>query len=109
MKKRKHQLIKNIAISFANLTSIDPTLTYRTADIIFLEDEIFIIPFIRPILHLNSNPEIILPGTQKLKILSRLQSDNLIEMNVSDNAGSLTIILDLKNKNIEIPSVNKHL
>ncbi|MCS4305594.1 hypothetical protein [Chryseobacterium sp. BIGb0232] len=101
MKKRKHQLVKNVEISFENQTTIDVNLTYRGADIIFLEDEIFVIPFNRPILHLNSNPEIILPGTQKFKINSRSISNDLLEVKVNDDIGSMQILLNLKNKNID--------
>lgn len=75
----------------------------------FLEDEIFVIPFNRPILHLNSNPEIILPGTQKHQILSQSISDNLMEIKVNDVTGSMTVILNLKNKNVELPSIDKNL
>lgn len=109
MRRRKHQLVKNVDISFANPTVVDPTLTYKTADIIFLENEIFILPFNRPILHLNKDPEIILPGTQKLKILSQSISGHLLEIKVNDAAGSMTVILNLNNKNIDLYSINKHL
>ncbi|MDN3693051.1 hypothetical protein QWZ06_12535 [Chryseobacterium tructae] len=109
MKRRKHQLVKNVEISFANPTTIDPTLTYTTADIILLENEIFIIPFNRPILHLNSNPEIILPGTQRLTMNSQSISDDRLEVKVNDDMGSMTVILNLKNKNIDLHSVGKHV
>ncbi|UHO40121.1 hypothetical protein H5J24_09020 [Chryseobacterium capnotolerans] len=107
--KRKHTFIKNVDITFVNPTTVDVNLTYKTANIIFLENEIFIIPFNRPILHLNSNPEIILPGTQKHQILSKSISDNLMKIKVNDVTGSMTVILNLKNKNVELPSIDKNL
>lgn len=107
--KREHKLVKNVDISFANTTTVDVNLTYKTADIIFLEDEIFIIPFNRPVLHLNSDPEIILPGTQKHQIISQSISDNLLEIKVNDATGNMTVVLNLKNKNIDLHSINKHL
>ncbi|WP_347218771.1 hypothetical protein [Chryseobacterium sp.] len=109
MKKRKHQLIKNVEISFTNPTTVDATLTYKIADIIFLEDEIFIIPFNRPVLHLNNDPEIILPGTEKFKINSRSLSDDVLNIKVNDAIGSMTVLLNLKNKNIDLHCINKHL
>lgn len=109
MRRRKYQLVKNVEIRFENPSVVDPTLTYKTANIILLEDEVFIIPFNRPILHLNSNPEIILPGTQKLKILSRSVSDDLLELKVKDNMGSMTIVLNVKNKNVDLQSTTTHL
>lgn len=109
IKKRKHQLVKNVEISFADSTVVDPTLTYQTADIIFSENEIFVIPFNRSILHLNSNPEIILPGTQKFKTLSQSISNGLLEIKVSDDTGNMTVILNLKHKNSELTSVAKNL
>lgn len=109
IRKRKYQLIKNVGISFVNQSDIDINLTYTTADIIFLEEEILVIPRNRPVLQLSSNPEILLPGTQKLTVTSRLVSGDQLELNVHDDMGSMTIILNVKNKNFDFHPIDKHL
>ncbi|WP_164465361.1 hypothetical protein [Chryseobacterium bernardetii] len=40
---------------------------------------------------------------------SSLFSNDTLKIKVNDNIGSMTVILNLKNKNVEFNSVEKHL
>ncbi len=56
IKGRNYTSIKNIETNIKSYSKIGAKLTYYKAEIVFLDHEIFIIPFNKPILQLIHSP-----------------------------------------------------
>ncbi|MCT2409603.1 hypothetical protein NZD88_18780 [Chryseobacterium antibioticum] len=80
-------------------------LTYCKADIVFLEHEVFIIPFNKPILQVSSSPEIFPYVSLNFKTSYKKIHDNILEIKGDTGLGSFKITLNFKNKNFDLHSV----
>ncbi|MFC3157675.1 hypothetical protein SAMN05443633_1049 [Chryseobacterium arachidis] len=100
IKDRKYILLPNIETEIEGYSKFGSKISYRKADIIFLEDNVFLCTFNKPIIQLTKNqdffPSIYCRYTydSKIKIKNRLQ--------IKNSDGSLKIYLNFKNKNFDL-------
>lgn len=110
IKKRNYQLIKNVDIRFKDIPRRNTGgYAFNTADIIFLDQEIFILPHNKPIMHLSQSSEIF-PGAQdKYKLSYFSIQQNILEIKATRNTFDVTFTLNFENKDFDLPSVDRNL
>ncbi|WP_123911982.1 hypothetical protein [Chryseobacterium shigense] len=105
IKDRNYTVIKNIESHIESYSKVSTKLTYCKADIVFLEQDIFIIPFNKPILQLRTSPEVYPYVSLNFKTSCKKIHDHTLEIKGDTSLGSFKISLNFKNKNFDLHSV----
>ncbi|SIS68581.1 hypothetical protein SAMN05421786_101995 [Chryseobacterium ureilyticum] len=110
IKKRNYQLVKNISIRFKDIPRRNTSgYAFSTADIIFLNKEIFLLPHNKPIMHISQSSEIV-PGAQdKYKLSYFSIQQNILEIKATRNTFNITFTLNFENKDFALLSVDRNL
>jgi len=105
IKGRNYTSIKNIETSIESYSKIGAKLTYYKAEIIFLNHEIFIIPFNKPILQLIHSPENFPYVSLRFNTSFKEIRNDILEIQGDTGLGNFKITLNFKNKNFDLHSV----
>jgi len=105
IKNRNYIVIKNIETNIESYSKICTKLTYFKTDIVFLEHEIFIIPFNKSILQLSRSSEIFPYVSPHFQTSSKNIHHDILEIKGDTGLGSFKITLNFKNKNFDLHSV----
>lgn len=102
---RHYTIIENVETNIESYSKCGSKLTYLKAQILFLEDEIFIIHFNRPILQLSSSSEIFPSVSPRFKISFKEIHNDILKIKGDTSLGNFKISLNFKNKNFDLHSV----
>jgi hypothetical protein len=100
IKNREYTLIKKVETETEGYSQLGAKIRYTNSDIVFLDDEIFILTFNKAILQLTKSQEFF-PGIYyKYSYESKLKVNDRLEIRNSD--GSIKVNLNFKNKNFDL-------
>ncbi|KFF25938.1 hypothetical protein [Chryseobacterium vrystaatense] len=105
IKNRHYTLIEKVETNIESYSKISAKLTYFKADIVFLDQEIFIIPFNKPILQLSKSNEKFPSIFERFEVSFRKVHHNFLEITGNTSLGHFKITLNFKNKNFDLHSV----
>ncbi len=108
IKDRKYDIIRNVETEIEAYSKSGAKISYRKGNIVFLEDEIFIISFNKPIIQLTKGQENF-PGVFckfyydfKAKVKQRLE--------IKNSNGSIKVNLNFKNTGFDLENhLKKHI
>lgn len=107
IKNRKYTLIEKTETNIESYSKISSKLVYRKSDILFLDDEIFILTFNKPILQISKSSENFPSIFQKFVYETKLKDNDFLKIEgkfYTPIEGNFKISINLKNKNIDINS-----
>lgn len=99
IKDKKYTLVPNIETEIEGYSKFGSKISYRKADIIFLEENIFLCSFNKPIIQLTKNQDFFPNIHYKYTYNSKTRLEDRLEIKNTD--GSLKIYLNFKNKNFD--------
>ncbi len=106
IKDRKYILFKNVETEIEGYSKLGSKITYRKADIVFLENDIFILAYYKPILQIG-NENNIFPSVfqrwdyeSKTKINDRLEIKGKLTQSFLN--GNYKVYLNFKGKNFDL-------
>ena len=105
IKNRNYTLIEKAETNIESYSKISSKLTYRRSDILFLDDEIFILTFNKPILQISKGSECFPSIFQKFIYGTKLRDNDFLKIEGKSHNpidGNFKISINLKNKNIDI-------
>ncbi|WP_294317897.1 hypothetical protein [uncultured Chryseobacterium sp.] len=108
IRDRKYDVIKNVEAEIKGYSKLGAKISYRKGNIVFLEDEIFIISLNKPIIQLTKDQENF-PGVFckfcydfKAKVKQRLE--------IKNSNGSIKVNLNFKNTGFDLENyLKKHI
>ena len=100
IRDREYTLVRNVEAEIEGYSKLGTKISYRKADIVFLDDEIFILTINKPIIQLTKSyedfPEVFYKYSYdaKQKVKERLE--------IMNSNGSIKVNLNLKNKDFDL-------
>ncbi|PWN67210.1 hypothetical protein [Chryseobacterium oncorhynchi] len=107
IKDRKYILIKNVETEIEGYSKLGYKFTYRKANIIFLEGEIFILSFNNSIIQLTKSNESFPSVFYKYTYDSKLKVNDILE--IKNTNLNIKVRLNFKYKDVDLHSIDKHL
>lgn len=108
IKYRKYSIVKNVETETESYQKIGAKITYRKCDIIFLEDEIFLLSFNKAIIQLSKSTDIFPGVMHKFTYYSKRKVKDRLEIANFDK--SFKANLNFKNKDFDLEEyLNKSL
>ncbi len=102
---RKYDVIKNVEAEIEGYSKLGTKISYRKGTIIFLDDEIFIIPFNKSIIQLTKSQENF-PGVF-FKYSYNLKQKVKERLEIKNSNGSIKVYLNLKNTGFDLENYLK--
>ncbi len=102
---RKYDVIKNVEAEIEGYSKLGTKISYREGTIIFLDDEIFIIPFNKSIIQLTKSQENF-PGVF-FKYSYNLKQKVKERLEIKNSNGSIKVYLNLKNTGFDLENYLK--
>lgn len=110
IKSRNYALVEKVETTIEAYSKISTKLQYRKSDIVFLDKEIFILTYNRPIIHIGTTPEIFPSVFQSFTNYSKVNINDRLEIKGNFTQGFIEgnykISLNFKGKNFDL---EKHL
>ena len=107
IKDRNFIQIDNIETHIDSYSNIGTKLTYTQSDVIFLDDNIFLLTFNKQrIIEISNGTEMFPFVHEHFGYSSKTYRDNILEIKGRTSLGEINITLNFINKNLD---VNKHL
>ena len=101
--ERKYTIVKDVETETEGYSKFGSKITYRKSDIIFLDEEIFILRLNKPIIQLSKSDEISPSIFYKFKYNSKVKINDRLQIKNSDE--SLKVNLNFKNKDFDVSSI----
>ena len=101
--ERKYTIVKDVETETEGYSKFGSKITYRKSDIIFLDEEIFILRLNKPIIQLSKSDEIFPSIFYKFKYNSKVKINDRLQIKNSDE--SLKVNLNFKNKDFDVSSI----
>lgn len=105
IKSRNYSLIEDVEIYIESYSKLSTKLSNRKSDVIFLDEEIFVLTFSKPILRIGNGSEVFPAIGQRFSPSSRTIHNNMLEITGNTCVGNFKIQFNFKNKNFDLHSI----
>lgn len=100
IRNRQYMLIKRVETEVEGYSRLGSKIRYSNSDIVFLDNEIFILTFNKAVLQLTKSKEFFPDIFYKYSYDSKIKVNDRLEIRNSD--GSMKVSLNFKNKNFDL-------
>ncbi|MDR6157499.1 hypothetical protein QF023_001015 [Chryseobacterium sp. SLBN-27] len=100
IRDREYTLVRNVETEIEGYSKLGAKISYRKGDIVFLDDEIFILTFNKPIIQLTKSYDDFLGVFYKYSYDAKQKVKERLE--IMNSNGSIKVNLNLKNKDFDL-------